>query len=102
MPKIEMIAERQVEVVFADSEPRLATLRIGRPTPHEKEDWECHVAIDGAFQLSRPVFGVDSGQAVMLGIALLKQTVESQISKGARLRWPGTHEPINVNKLFPL
>jgi hypothetical protein len=96
----EAAAERKIVCVFADGRCQSVSLRIGRPHRLSGGDWACPVSVDGLYAKLPAVNGVDSWQALMLAIRLVKYLLETEVERGAVLHWPDNEKAISPSELF--
>jgi hypothetical protein len=98
----ESVAQCEVACSLPDGSVRQVRLRVGRPYQPDGEDWCCPVAADGLLSRPlRPIWGVDSWQALQLAIRLLAELVQGEVERGAVLRWPtGDSDMVSVAELF--
>jgi hypothetical protein len=63
------------------------SVRIG--TPYEVDDvsWACPVAVDGIDSSLADQHGIDSWQALLLAISLVRSRLEHFIETGGKLYW---------------
>lgn len=97
----ESIAQREVEIVFADGRREVIRLRIGHPYQSHEIDWCCRVSAIGIYVPPGPIFGVDSWQALLLAQRYLESLVQREVDDGATLHWPpGDDRAMSVAELF--
>jgi Domain of unknown function (DUF6968) len=99
MTDFEAVAEREIVCVFPDGRCQSISLRIGRPQRLSCGDWACPVSVDGLYAKLRAMVGVDSWQALMLAIRLVKSLLETEVERGAVLHWPDDERAISPSEL---
>jgi hypothetical protein len=101
---MDVIAERRLTVLYPDGELVPVCLRIGRPKPHQKGNYVCAVQAEGLrlWQGPKEFFGVDSFQALTIGVRLLYEILSAEVERGAVLHWEGGKEAISLSDLFSL
>jgi hypothetical protein len=101
---MEVIAEREIDIAFPDARTAKVVLRVGRPYAHPQGDFACTVQLLGLqnrdFQCD--IIGVDSWQALLLGVRFLQMMLAAQVEGGAVLRWHDGQEPVSLQELFSL
>jgi hypothetical protein len=83
-------AQRHIVLECADGSTRDILVRVGKPRRGRK-DWVCVIEVFG-FQskLSRKIYGVDSFQALLLAIELLRAELNHQKrAENGKLKWLG-------------
>ncbi|MDA0563287.1 hypothetical protein LG943_02920 [Streptomonospora sp. S1-112] len=92
----EVVAERVVEAVAADGTRTPVRVRLGRPRPDTHPegtgtDWCCPWQVEGLGATETDSsFGVDSLQALLLGVYGLRLRLEERARRaGVRLDWLG-------------
>ncbi|AQZ63629.1 unnamed protein product [[Actinomadura] parvosata subsp. kistnae] len=88
----ETVAERLLEAVAPDGTRTPVTVRLGRPRPDDSSahgDWCCPCRIVGLGEdIVTVAFGVDSLQALLLGVYKVRLTLEERArAAGVRLEW---------------
>jgi hypothetical protein len=97
----QIIAERQLLGINPSGEKLLITLRLGAPYQSSDVDWACPVEAEGLYTKLVDIHGIDSFQALMLAISLLKGLLGGFVEKGGKLLWPdGDKEEVNLEELF--
>jgi hypothetical protein len=101
---MDVIAERRLVALFPDGGPVPVCLRVGRPAPHPKGDSVCPVQAEGLRLWEGPgeVFGVDSWQALTLGLRFLQSMLAAETERGAVFHWEGGERAVSVEELFAL
>lgn len=99
---MDVVAEEVLTTLFADGRTGTVHLRVGRPRPCEGGEWACAVEIEGLPGWRGPVdvFGVVALQAMSLGLGFLRSSLMSQAAGGARFRFPGEEEDVDLSVLF--
>ena len=98
--KTDIIAEREL---VGDSPKKgrfRVVLRIGRPYRSSDVDWACPVSLEGLRFRLADVHGVDSFQALMLALSLMRSLLEGFVEEGGKLSWPENGEQVSVDSLF--
>ena len=91
------IASSTVVLSSPSGERRLLTVKIGRPYTVDELEARCPVAIDGLDGQYVDIAGNDTLQALGLATRLARTRLEDQLTKGARLTWPGAGEDEDVD-----
>jgi Domain of unknown function (DUF6968) len=101
---MDLVAERVLVALYPDGESVHVHLRIGRPVPHPNGDWCCEVAAEGLrlWRGPKPFRGVDSWQALLIGLQFLRDILSREAERGAVYHWEGGEHPIRVDELFGL
>ena len=79
------------------------TIRIGQPYRVNHVSWACPVALDGVDQRLADMHGIDSWQALLLAITLVRSRLVHFLEIGGKLYWPD--EPavqITMRDIFAL
>jgi hypothetical protein len=63
-------------------------VRIGQPYQVNDVSWACPVALDGVDPHLPDIHGIDSWQALLLAISLLRNRLEHFLETGGKLYWP--------------
>jgi hypothetical protein len=79
------------------------TIRIGPPYQVNDVSWACPVAVYGVDRQLADMHGIDSWQALLLAISLVRSRVEHFLETGGKLYWPEdpTHE-VTLRDIFGL
>lgn len=64
------------------------TIRIGEPYQVNDVSWACPVAVDGVDTRLADMHGIDSWQALLLAISLVRSRLEHFREIGGKLYWP--------------
>ena len=91
--------ERTLRAKEANGEAFDMVLRVGNPHP-SKVDWACTVSITRLSERPRELFGIDSWQALQIGLQLIAHELDGFISRGGQLFWPSTEESVKPQELF--
>ena len=100
MMSAEPIAERTIYAVTKEGDGFEVRLAIGRPYRVESGDWACPLALDGLHERLHDIHGVDSWQAMMLAVRLIKVLLGFVIENGGKLYWEKGGEEVSFNTLF--
>jgi hypothetical protein len=94
-----VVASRKVKAV--DSKGKVFDLGIivGQPYQLSDREWACPVSLKGLYKLG-PIHGVESLQALMLALRLLKKLLEDFCEKGGSLFGGVEKRPVTVNELL--
>lgn len=82
------VARRELVGERADGERFNIVIRIGMPYEVNDVSWACPVAVDGVDRKLADMHGVDSWQAMLLAISLVRSRLEHFLETGGRLYWP--------------
>jgi hypothetical protein len=63
------------------------TVRIGQSYKVNDVSWACPLAVDGVDRQLADVHGIDSWQAVLLAIDLVRSRLEHFLESGGKLYW---------------
>ena len=96
---METIADRNLYYVSQDDETCLVMIKIGKPR-FVNELWEIYVALDGLYDKTYLIKGVDSFQAVCLAMAFVRNVLEKYIEQGGRFLWSDKSAEINLDTMF--
>ncbi len=81
------VVERQWHGVAPDGTEHPVAFRVGTPTPHEHGDWAVNVAILPMQAAPYAIIGVDSWQAVDLGMQHIAVMAKHYYKLGWRFYW---------------
>ncbi|HEX5206730.1 MAG TPA: hypothetical protein VFW10_02915 [Steroidobacteraceae bacterium] len=82
------VARRELVGERADGERFNIVIRIGMPYVVNDVSWACPVAVDGVDQKLADMHGIDSWQAMLLAISLVRSRLEHFLETGGKLYWP--------------
>jgi hypothetical protein len=94
----DIAAQLDLELISPDGAARPYLIRLAMPRP-SGEDWQCDVQFGKPTAKVRPIYGVDSWQALTLAMQFARVNLECDIPAGWKVHWHG--EPVAVAKLFP-
>jgi len=95
MPRV--AANLELEIQRADGTKEPLIVRIFAPV-EETSNWACEVQFEGARSETKKIYGIDSWQALTLGLRLVRVLIESKMPKSAKLLYLG--EPVTLSSLF--
>ena len=100
---MDVVAEKRLVAVYPDGASTPIHLRVGRPMPHPRGDWFCEVVAEGLRHWQGPskICGVETWQALMLGLRFLREVVRSEVRDGAVFHWEDGEHVLYIDKLFP-
>lgn len=75
-------------------------LRVGLPRPREEGDWAVEVSIGVLEPRPMKIYGVDSWQAIQLGMRLISREVADFERRGWRFYWKEGGEAASVSELM--
>jgi hypothetical protein len=81
------IAIRELVGERAGGERFDVTIRIGHPYRVNDVSWACPVAVDGVDRQLADMHGIDSWQALLLAIGLVRSRLEHFLETGGKLYW---------------
>jgi hypothetical protein len=84
----EPIAETQVTVRHRGGETEDMTIRVFCPQVHE-QDASCEVSLGDRHPIGRPIYGVDTFQALTLALRLVRVLLADEEKQGAVITLPG-------------
>jgi hypothetical protein len=82
------IATRELVGERAGGERFNIIIRIGEPYQVNDVSWACPVAVDGVDTRLADMHGIDSWQALLLAISLVRSRLEHFLETGGKLYWP--------------
>jgi hypothetical protein len=82
------IATRELVGERKDRERFAITIRICVPYQVNDVSWACPVALDGVDTRLADMHGIDSWQALLLAISLVRSRLEHFLETGGKLYWP--------------
>jgi len=88
-----------VDLVDLQGQRRTCAIAISVPQPERNEDgeaWICRVTMS-AWDLDRPVLGVDGFQCVIVATGLITLTLRSFRERGGRVLFAGTDDPLVID-----
>ena len=99
---MDVIAEASLTCLYPDGACVPVRVGVGSPFPHPKGDWACEVFADGlrVWEGSNAICGVDSWQALILALRVLREMLQEEERQGAILHWPNGESLISVEELF--
>ncbi len=89
---------RTVVINRSHGETLEVVLEVGTPVREPSGEWSCAVSATGLFDRLAAQRGVDSFQAGVLAVSLLRTLVHGEIESGATILWLG--EPASLEDLF--
>lgn len=99
MEEIETIAQRNVVCVNPSGEVQTVKIKISRPRA-VNQLWESYVEMEGLYDQTFLVKGVDSFQAICLAMGLVRNALEKYLKEGGRLMWSDKSGEINLDTMF--
>lgn len=99
MEQLETIAQRSLYCVNKDGDTQPLAIKIGKPRP-VNELWEVYVEMDGLYDKTFLIKGVDSFQAICLAMGFVRNALEKYINEGGRLLWSDKSGEINLDTMF--
>jgi hypothetical protein len=97
---MDTIAERTLICLKSSGERLSITIRIGKPYQDSDVSWACPVEAAGLYQRLADVHGIDSFQALMLAVGLLRRLMHHVIEDGGQFLEPECSSPIDLEQLF--
>jgi hypothetical protein len=82
------VAGRELVGERANGERFNIAIRIGMPYQVNDVSWACPVAADGIDRKLADMHGIDSWQALLLAIGLVRNRLEHFLETGGKLYWP--------------
>lgn len=82
------VARRELVGERADGERFNIAIHIGMPYKVNDVSWACPVAVDGIDRKLADMHGIDSWQALLLAISLVRSRLEHFLETGGKLYWP--------------
>ena len=99
MEELETIAQRNMYRVDKAGETQSLVIKIGKPRP-VNELWEIFVEMDGLYDKTFLIKGVDSFQAICLAMGFVRNALEKYLNEGGRLLWADKSGEINLDTMF--
>jgi hypothetical protein len=99
MEEIETIAQRDVVCVDEAGETQTVKIKISRPRP-VNQLWETYVEMEGLYDKTFLIKGVDSFQAICLAMGFVRNALEKYLEQGGRLLWSDQSGEINLDTMF--
>jgi hypothetical protein len=99
MEELETIADRSVYFIDQNGETRAVVIKIGKPR-RIHELWEIYVALDGLYDKTYLIKGVDSFQAVCLAMGFIRNVLAKYIEQGGRFLWSDKSAEIDLDTMF--
>ncbi len=100
---MDVIAEHRLVATYPDGGPATVCLRVGRPEPHP-HGYACKVQAEGrsGWQGPTKIYGVDSWQALLLGLRFLRLMLDAEVDDGVISYRQGGEHALNIEELFAL
>jgi hypothetical protein len=83
-----IIAVRELVGERADGDRFNITIRVGTPYQVNEVSWACPVAVEGVNTRLADMHGIDSWQALLLAISLVRSRLHHFLETGGKLYWP--------------
>ncbi|MCG6971358.1 MAG: hypothetical protein LJE85_16450 [Gammaproteobacteria bacterium] len=99
MEEIETIAQRDVVCVNRAGEAQTVKIKISRPRS-VNQLWETYVEMEGLYDKTFLIKGVDSFQAICLAMGFVRNALEKYLEEGGRLLWSDQSGEINLDTMF--
>jgi hypothetical protein len=99
MEEIEIIAQRNVYCVNKEGDKASVNIKIRKPR-RVNELWETYVELQGLYDETFLIKGVDSFQALCLAMGFVRNALEKYINEGGRLLWSDQSGEINLDTMF--
>lgn len=97
---MQYMARRTVRAKDATGNEFDMELEVGVPIQKGLHQWGCEVRVTGMFEPARAIYGMDSWQAVQLAFQFISRMLEDFVSRGGKLYWQESMEPLTVGGLF--
>jgi hypothetical protein len=94
------IATLELIEVAADASRIPLRIEIAQPRPDERGGWACSVSVAGYERHSKDMYGVDSLQALCLGLRLVRLHLELALARGSRLVDPHDDTELALDTYF--
>lgn len=95
------IASLSLDMIAKDGAVRLVRVSVDRPEQGSDGDWSCRVSLLGLAEKPAHIFGVDSLQALTLGLAYVRSRLSLAVDRGNALQWTETGEGFALDAYFP-
>jgi hypothetical protein len=96
----EIVAERKLTCINREGHRFNVIIRIGKPYLITDLDWACPVEAEGLYKTLADQHGVDSIQALLLSIKLLKQLLRNIMENGGKILVFEDEMELNIQDLF--
>jgi hypothetical protein len=97
---MEVVAESVVFVENASQRRKRVRIRVARPEPDPRGDFQCTVELKGLERRSK-IYGVDSFQALVLALRFLETRVSTLLEEGWRFFFrEDDHEPLDARLIW--
>ncbi|MFH1147908.1 MAG: hypothetical protein V1736_09415 [Pseudomonadota bacterium] len=97
-----IIGEREIFAVSATGERRSIRIAVGMPYRVNGDSWSCPVRMEGLRDRIHDAVGVDSWQALVLAIGLVRQILWYFLEDGGRLFWEEGGKEMALDDILPL
>jgi hypothetical protein len=94
-----VIARRELIFRKEDGDELVTEIQIGAPYKRGIWEWACDIEVPRIHKRA-PVHGVDSFQALILGLNVLKTILERYEKEHGTILFPDDKEPINIEEIF--
>jgi hypothetical protein len=95
------IAFRKLKAVDAKGKAFDLEIIVGHPYEVDEHEWSCPVTLKGLYKLG-PISGVDSLQALMLALGLVKSLLDDFCEKGGKIYYLNEDKPVSIVELLHL
>ncbi|GAB2864058.1 hypothetical protein GCM10027277_35950 [Pseudoduganella ginsengisoli] len=95
------IAQRTLLAMDADGREFALTFGVGAPYETGTGECACAVLLDGLERAPHVLFGVDTWQALQLGVQFAIHMLQGFVAQGGQLLWPQEREPMAISELIP-
>lgn len=103
---MDVVAEHQLDIHYADSAIVPVHVRIGRPRPDLANEgvWGCVVQVEGLrlWEGQTELFGEGSLHALMIAAGFLHGLLSAEVERGAVLHWQNGWGTLDLDRLFVL
>ena len=96
----QILAERELLGLKPDGSKSKIIIRIGMPYQSSEVDWACPIEAIGLHKKLADIHGIDSFQALMLSLHLLKQILSRYVEEGGKLYFSDSQTEISIEDLF--
>ncbi len=97
-----VIASRKLKAVDSKGKAFDLEIIVGQPYEVDEVQWSCPVSLKGLDNKLDHVSGIDSLQALMLALSLIRVLVEDFVEKGGNIFWFDDSKPASVEELLPM
>ena len=95
-----VIAERRLVSWLPSGKKNPITIQISQPRQISENKWVSQVAVQGLYEDSPTIEGIDSFQTLNLAFTLVSEGLEQFIKNGGKLYWQDESGELSVLDIF--